>query len=152
MRLATVLTMLSLVSIGLAADPQFQGAPQDPQFAKNAFRSAINAWAYSEYWRLYAMGTKESRDAISEKDFAVQMEQGWRKPGIGLEILDVGIRGAFAAIRAKVRMEYGKFAREAIRNRPIPSGPTDEIIQSVLTYQDNDWRVNLYQFVGMARY
>lgn len=112
----------------------------------------MTAWAYNEYWRLYGMGTTESRAALSEKDFVFQMEQGIRKPGIGAEILDVHTRGVYAVVRAKVRMEYGRYLREGTGSRPLPRGPTDEVIQSVLICDEGEWRINLYQFVGMARY
>jgi hypothetical protein len=142
--------VLASVSGAFARDPQV--APQDPQFAEVAFRAAVSAWAYNEYWSLYGMGTRDSRAVLSEKDFVLQMEQGARRPGIGLEIVDVHIRGVHAVIRAKVRMEYGRCPGERFGNRPPPTGPTDEVVQSVLVYEDGAWRINLYQFVGMARY
>ena len=144
--------VLASVGFAVAGDPQPQAAPQDPQFVELAFRAAVTAWAYNEYWRLYGMGTKDSRAALSEKDFVVQMEQGWRRPGIGVEIVDVHIRGVHAVIRAKLRMEYGRYTRERIGSWPFQTGPTDEMVQSVLLYEEGEWRVNLYQLVGMARY
>jgi hypothetical protein len=134
-----------------AVDAQSQPVPQDPRFAEAAFRSAITAWAYGEYWRLYAMGTTESRAALAERDFADQMEKGSRKPGIGFEVLDVRIAGFHALVTAKVRMEYGKYAPYA-RNRPPVPGAADETIQAMLNYEGGEWRVNLHQFVGMSGY
>jgi hypothetical protein len=98
------------------------------------------------------MGARDSRAALSEKDFVLQMEQGARRPGLGMEIVDVRIRGGYALVRAKVRMEYGRYPRERIPNRPLPTGTTDETIQSVLVHEDGGWRINLSQFVGLARY
>jgi hypothetical protein len=141
---------LAAAGCAFAGDPQ--AAPQDPQLVELAFRAAVSAWAYNEYWSLYGMGTRDSRAALSEKDFVLQMEQGARRPGIGVEIVDVHIRGVHAVIRAKVRMEYGRYPGERFGNRPPPTGPTDEMVQSVLVYEDGAWRINLYQFVGMARY
>ncbi len=149
--LAGALALLAVLSIASAAVPQSQPVPQDPRFPEDAFRSAITAWAYNEYWRLYAMGTRESRAALSEQDFADQMEKGSRRPGIGFEILDARIAGSQALIKAKVRMEYGKYAPYA-RSRPPTPGSADETMQAVLIYQEGDWRINLHQFVGMSGY
>jgi len=143
---------LAILLVSAAIDPGRQAEPYDSQDVDLAFRAAVNAWAYNEYWRLYGMGTRDSRAALSEKDFVLQMEQGVRRPGIGVEIVDVHIRGVYAVIRAKVRMEYGRYVHERIGNRPLPTGPTDEVIQSVLIYEEGQWRVNLSQFVGIARY
>jgi hypothetical protein len=49
-------------------------------------------------------------------------------------------------------MEYGRYPGERIGNWPPPTGPTDEMVQSVSVYEDGAWRINVYQFVGMARY
>jgi len=149
--LIAALTLFAMLAITPAAEPQSHPVPQDPRFAEDTFSSAMTAWAYSEYWRLYAMGTKESRATLSENDFADQMEKGSRKPGIGFEILEVRIAGSQALVTAKVRMEYGKYAPYA-RNRPPRPGAADETIQGMLIYQEGDWRVNLYQFVGMSGY
>lgn len=147
---AAFAVLLGSVAWASAGDPPV--VPDDPRFVELAFRGALNAWAYSEYWRLYAMGTRDSRATLSEQDFVLEMEKGFRKPGIGVEIVDVHIRGAHAVIRAKVRMEYGRSPRERLGTRLLPTAPTDEVIQSVLVYEEDAWRINLYQFVGMARY
>ena len=149
--LALVFALFWFPLIAFAAAPQAESTPTDPWFAENTFRAAINAWAYSEYWRLYAMGTTESRTALSEKDFADRMDKGSRKPGMGLEILEVRVTETQAVVKAKVRMEYGKYSPYAGNRPPIP-GSADETMQVLLVYQKGDWRVNLYQFVGMSGY
>jgi len=142
---------VALVSSVAAAYPQTQDVPQDPAVAERAFRNAIDAWAYNQYWRLYAMGSKESQARLAEKEFVEQMERGSSAPGIGLEILDVRIAGSHALIVARLQMEY-RFVSPHTRNRPPFAAPTDQTIQVMLVYQEGAWRINLHQFVGMASY
>jgi hypothetical protein len=148
---AATLVVLVFVSIALPAEPQEQTVPQDPSLAASTFQAAINAWAHNEYWRLHAMGSKESRAALSETDFVERMGKGTSKPGIGLEILEVRIAGFQALIQAKVRMEYSGFAPYG-RSRPSVAGSADETIQVILVHQEGEWRINLHQFVGMSGY
>jgi hypothetical protein len=142
---------LALASSVVASSPRAQDVPQDPAVAGTVLRTAIGAWAYNQYWRLYAMGSKESRSRISEKDFVEQMQRGSSAPGIGFEILDVRIAGSHALIVAKLQMEY-RFSGPNLRNRPPFAPPTDQTIQVMLVYQEGAWRINLHQFVGMASY
>jgi hypothetical protein len=144
------LAVLGILSIAVPAVPQPQAVPQDPSLAEVTVRSAISAWAYSEYWRLYGMGSQESRAALPETVFVEQMGQGTNRPGIGLGILEVRSSGPHALVKAKVRMEYMKasYARSWIS----APGSADETVQLVLVYQDGAWRINLHQFVGLSGY
>lgn len=147
---AAVVAFLFASSV-VAGYPLARDVPQDPAVAESAFRSAIGAWAYNQYWRLYAMGSKESKARLSEKEFVEQMERGSSAPGIGLEILDIRIAGSHALIAAKLQMDY-RYDGPYVRNRPPFAAPTDQTIQVMLVYQEGAWRINLHQFVGMARY
>ena len=133
------------------AEPQSQAPPQDPEIAERACRSAITSWSYGEYGRLYSMGTPQSRAALSERDFAEEMEKVGRRPGIHVKILEVRLAGAFAIVKAEVTLEPGKVALYHYGRPPIPRA-TEEIIQVMLAYQEGDWRINLHQFVGLSRY
>jgi hypothetical protein len=153
MRLVTctrALAVLGFMSLAVPAVPQSQPAPQDPLLAESTVRTAIGAWAYGEYWRLYAMGSQESRAALSEKVFVEQMGQGTSRPGLGLEILDVRISGFHALIKVKVPIEY--ISTPYARSRPRLPGSADETVQLMLVYQEGDWRINLHQFVGLSGY
>jgi hypothetical protein len=148
---APVLVLLTWLSIAVPPEAHSKTVPQDPALAEGVFREAISAWAYGEHWRLYAMGSEESRAALSEKDFVEQMRRGMRKPGVGLEILDVRIAGVHALVEAKVRMDYSRSPTYATSQPPFPSS-SDETIQIMLVYQDGNWRINVHQFVGMSNY
>jgi hypothetical protein len=149
-RLIPISILFSLLATSGAA-PQSQAPPQDPDLAERACRSAINSWSYGEYGRLYSMGTLQSRAALSERDFAEEMEKVGRKPGLYVTILEVRLAGPFALVKAEVRLEPGKVAPYHSGRPPIPRA-TEEIIQVTLTYQEGDWRINLHQFVGLSRY
>ena len=155
--LACVLAVLMCVTIAVSTEPQFETEAQKRSLAERAFRAAMSAWAYGEYWRLYAMGNKESQAGLSENDFVEEMRRGTSSPGVGLEILDVRIAGIHAVIEAKVQMEYRGLLPYA-SNRLYPgsrsgvSGSGYETIQVMLVYQEGDWRINVHQFVGLSRY
>ena len=149
-RRISICLLFSLLATSGAA-PQSHAPPQDPDIAERACRSAINSWSYGEYGRLYRMGTQQSRAALSERDFAEEMEKVGRKPGLHVKIVEVRLTGAFALVKAEVALEPGKVAPYHSGRPPIPRA-TEEIIQVMLAYQEGDWRINLHQFVGLSRY
>jgi len=109
------------------------------------------------------MGSTQSRASLSERDFVDQMERGWRRPGVGVEILEVKVTGSYAVAKAKVRLELDTSRMpgspvvrpgpvESDRDwRPMKLGAIEETVQLGLVYQEGDWRINLYDFLGMSR-
>jgi hypothetical protein len=157
--LVPVVLTLSFLPVALAATPESESAPQDPQRAEYAIRAAFSAWAYNQFWRLYTMGSTQSRASLSERDFVDQMEKGWRKPGVGVEILEVKVTGSYAVTKARVRLELETSKMPGspvvrpgpVESRPMLRGPIVETVQLGLVYQEGDWRISLYEFLGMAR-
>ena len=56
------------------------------QQAEWAFRSAMQAWAYEQYWRLWDMGSRASRAALSREDFTERMRRGNTRPAAGRQV------------------------------------------------------------------
>ena len=156
--LVLIVLTLSVLPLALAATPEPESAPQDPQFAEHAIRAALSAWAYNQLWRLYSMGSTQSRASLSERDFVDQMERGWRRPGVGVEILEVKVTGSYAVAKARVRLELDTSKMPGspvvrpgpVELRPMLLGPIEETVQLGLVYQDGDWRINLYDFLRMS--
>ena len=109
------------------------------------------------------MGSTESRASLSERDFVDQMERGWRKPGVGYEILEAKVTGSYALTTARVRLELdtskmpgpgivGPGSVASDRDwRPIWRNPIEETVKLGLVYEDGDWRIYLHDFLGMSR-
>jgi hypothetical protein len=124
-RLIPISILFSLLATSGAA-PQSQAPPQDPDLAERACRSAINSWSYGEYGRLYSMGTLQSRAALSERDFAEEMEKVGRKPGLYVTILEVRLAGPFALVKAREsRSQIGAGKGRTLPLRPTTDTPSD---------------------------
>ena len=147
--LVPIVLMLSLLPIALAANPEPESAPQDPQFVEYAARAALSAWSYNELWRLYSMGSKETRASLSERDFVDQMEKGGRKLGVGVEILETKVMGLYAVAKARVRLEPGYIELDQ-KGWPTQVVPIEQTVHMGLVYQEGDWRIDLYDFLEMA--
>jgi hypothetical protein len=110
------------------------------------FRSAMEAWAAEAHWRLWEMGTSTTRAALPQPEFTDRLRHGNATPANqgGLEAVNVVSQSAgIALLRARfilqqVRGSTGQIAERSFE-RPF-----------ILKYEEGAWRVNLWDFVGMA--
>jgi hypothetical protein len=125
-----------------------EGAPATPeavaQEAEAAFRSAMEAWAYDEFWRLWDMGSSASRAALSQADFTDRMRAGTTRPAAGKQVEAIRV----TAQSPDVAMVYARFGLED-RRRPWAESTERPF---VLRLEDTRWTVNLWDFVGLASY
>lgn len=147
-RFTRVLSVLVLVcgsvpsrSVSLAATLTPE---QVAQQAESAFRSAMEAWAYDEYWRLWDMGTRATRAAISQGDFTDRMRTGTTRPAAGKQVEAIQVvpespDTAVAYVRFGLEEKHGP--QEETTERPF-----------FLRLEDGRWTVNLWDFVGLAYY
>jgi hypothetical protein len=114
------------------------------QEAEAGFRSAMEAWAYEEYWRLWDMGARTSRAALSQGDFTERMRAGTTRPAAGKQV------EAIQAIPTSpdAAVVYVRFGLEDKR-RPWEESTERSFL---LLLEDDRWRVNLWDFVGLANY
>lgn len=119
--------------------------PQEvAQEAESAFRSAMGAWAYEEYWRLWDMGSSASRAALSREDFTDRMRRGNTRPAAGKQV--EAIQVVFSSPNSAVLQV--RFGLEDKR-RPWAQS-TDRSF--LLRLEDGSWKVSLWDFVGLANY
>lgn len=101
--------------------------------------------------RLSRLGMNDGRAALAEKDLALEVEPGWRKPGISLEIWAVRIRGIHAEIRANIRMECERFTREPSPNRRLSALSADALIQAARVSEEGGSRAHVRRCMGIRR-
>jgi hypothetical protein len=145
---AGVLLIWTLAGGALFLPRTTEGAPATPeavvQEAEAAFRSAMEAWAYDEFWRLWDMGSNASRATLSQADFTDRMRAGTTRPAAGKQV---------EAIRVTLQspdlaMVYVRFGLED-RRRPWAESTERPFF---LRFEDGRWTVNLWDFVGLASY
>jgi hypothetical protein len=111
---------------------------------ETAFRAAMEMWAYREYWRLWEVSTSESRFAMTQTDFAAQMERGRTRPATGRQVEDLKISPTSpeaALITARLGLEDSG------------TGTIRSVVRTfLLYYQDGRWRPQLPDFLGLASY
>ena len=123
-----------------AADPP----PVTTQLVEAAFRAAMEAWGFNAHWRLWDMGTSASRAALPQQDFAERMRRGNSEPEAGghLHAIDaLSESSAVALVRARFAIRHTRRGWSEVVERPL-----------LLRFEDGDWRVNLWDFVGLASY
>ncbi len=107
-----------------------------------AFRDAMAAWSYSEYWRLWAMGLSAQRFALKEGEFDAEMRKGRTRPqgGNAVEAVRVVATSLDAAtVHARIGLERGSVTTVVPRT-------------FTLRREDGAWRVNLNDFLNLSRY
>ena len=114
------------------------------QEAEATFRSAMEAWAYDEFWRLWDLGSTASRAALPQGDFTDRMRAGTTRIAAGkqVEAIEVALRSSDLVV------VYARFGLEDKR-RPWAES-TDRPF--FLRYEEGRWTVNLWDFVGLAYY
>jgi hypothetical protein len=114
------------------------------QEAEAAFRSAMQAWAYEEYWRLWDMGSRASRAALSREDFTDRMRRGNTRPAAGRQVEALAVASSSpdsALLEVRFGLEDTRRPWVESTGRPF-----------VLLFEDGGWKVNLWDFVSLANY
>ena len=118
--------------------------PEVTQEVEAAVRSAMQAWAYEEYWHLWDMGSSASRAALSKEEFTERMRRGNTRPAAGKQVEVVQVISS-SSDSALVQVRFGledtrrPWAERA--DRPF-----------LLRLEDGRWAVSLWDFVGLASY
>lgn len=146
MRGVVAVFLIVVGSLGLrGASLTAQSAPEQlAQEAETAFRSAMEAWAYEEYWRLWEMGTRPSRSALPRQDFTDRMRRGNTRPAAGKQVEEMQVNSS-ASDSVLVSVRFGL----EDRRRAF----TDSVARPfLLRLEEGRWKVSLWDFVGLAYY
>ncbi len=140
---------LFLIGVGVlllrGAMPRADSTPQAvAQEAEAAFRSAMQAWTYEEYWRLWDMGSSASRAALSREDFTERMRRGNTRPAAGKQVEAVQVISS-SPTSALVAVKFGL----EDKRRPWAESTGRSFL---LRLEDGGWKVSLWDFVGLANY
>ncbi len=112
---------------------------------ESAFRSAMEAWAAEAHWRLWEMGTSTTRAALPQSEFTDRLRRGNTIPAHhgDLEAVVVSESGGIALLRARFILQQVRGSKSQIAERSFER-------PFILRHEDGGWRVNLWDFVGMA--
>jgi len=119
-------------------------APSTTLLIEATFRGAMEAWGVDAHWRLWDMGTSTSRAALPQQDFVDRMRRGNTKPEAGdyLNVIEVLSESSTVAL---VRVRFSL--------RDTRRGWSDAVERAfLLRFEDGGWKVNLWDFVGLASY
>lgn len=109
-----------------------------------AFRGAMEMWAYREFWHLWEVSTRESRFAITQNEFAAQMDRGTARAAAGRRVEDLRISVTSpltAMVLARIGLEDPR------------TNTTQSIVRSFLFHhQEGRWRPQLSDFLGLSTY
>ncbi len=133
--------MLALLLGAPGASPVRASQPPD---LRTVFAAALNAWTYGAYWRLWGMGTRESREALSQDEFARRMDAGNAAPVADMPVQAfqvISMSGDVALVRVGIRLEDRRAHRKAATARPF-----------LMRFEEGAWKVNLWDFVGLAAF
>ncbi|HWU40367.1 MAG TPA: hypothetical protein VN203_22190 [Candidatus Acidoferrum sp.] len=122
-----------------AATPQ-----ETAQEAEAALKSAMEAWAYEQYWRLWDMGSKASRSALTQEEFTQRMRSGNARPAAGRQVEAIQVvstlpESALLQVRFGLEDRYRPWTEST--DRPF-----------VLLYEEGRWTVSLWDFISLANY
>ena len=137
---ATIVAVICAAGSLAAAQPSTETA----QLVEEALRGAIEAWGADAFWRLWDMGTSASRAALRQQDFVDRMRRGNTEPEVGgqlraSEVLSSSSTVALVRVRFSVRDTRRGWSETV--ERPF-----------ILRFEDGEWRVDLWDFVGLASY
>ena len=143
-----VLTLF-LIGVGVlllrTAAPAADWTPQQAaQEAETAFRSAMQAWAYDEYWRLWDMGSRASRAVLSREQFTERMQNGTSRPAAGKQVEAIQV-ASISPDSGTVQVRFG------LEDKRRPWAESTERL-FFLKREDGEWKVSLWDFVGLANY
>ena len=142
---------LLLFAMATALLPAREAFPTEPpsdasRAIESAFRSAMEAWAAEAHWRLWEMGTGTTRAALPQSEFTDRLRRGNATPAThgNLEVVAVVSESAgIALLRARFILQQVRGSQSQIAERPFER-------PFILRYEEGEWRVNLWDFVGMA--
>ncbi len=143
---ALVVWTLAVGSLSAAGPPAGTAATPEAaaQEAEATFRSAMEAWAYDEFWRLWDLGSIASRAAVSRGDFTERMRAGTTRPAAGrqVEAIHVELQSLdLAVVYARLGLEDKRRPWVESTERPF-----------FLRFEEGRWAVNLWDLVGLAYY
>jgi hypothetical protein len=128
-------------TVAVAAQPPAEIVSRD---VEAAFRSAMEMWAYREFWRLWEVSTSQSRFTTTQQEFAALMERGNTRPAAGRQIEDLRI----TPTSAETALVLARVGLEDPGTNTVRS-----LVRSFLFYyQDGRWRPQLSDFLGLASY
>ena len=136
--------MVVAVICAVGSLPAANPPPLTTQLVEATFRGAMEAWGADAHWRLWDMGTGASRAALPQQDFVDRMRRGNTEPEVGghlyaIEVLSESSTVALVGARFSVR-DTRRGWSEAVERAFL------------LRFEDGDWKVNLWDFVGLASY
>ena len=117
-------------------------SPDVSRAIESAFRNAMEAWAAEAHWRLWEMGARATRTALPQSEFTDRLRRGNATPANhgDLEAINVVSESAgIALVRARFILQHVRDGKSRIAERPF-----------ILRNEEGAWRVNLWDFVGMA--
>jgi hypothetical protein len=120
-------------------------SPDTSREIESVFRSAMEAWAAEAHWRLWEMGTLTTRAALPQSEFTDRLRRGNATPANhgDLEAVVVSESGGIALLRARLILQQVRGSKSQIAERVFER-------PFILRHEDGGWRVNLWDFVGMA--
>jgi hypothetical protein len=145
MRYAEALVgMVAAVVCAVGSLPAPDPYPLTTRPMEATFHGAMEAWGAEAYWRLWDMGTSASRAALPQQDFVDRMRRGNTEPEVGGHIHAIDVLSESSTV-ALVR------ARFSVRD--TRRGWSEAVERAfLLRFEDGDWKVNLWDFVGLASY
>ena len=135
--LCLVLLLSSVAAAGEAP------SPADVQRAEYRVRTAVQAWAYEQWWTLWDMGNATSQSQIPREEFASRMAKGYHRaaPGRQIEALQVSLTSptyGTANVRLGIRSAFS---------------PSEKVVHRIfgLQMEDGDWKITLHDFLSLTR-
>lgn len=142
--IAACLIAVAVLTQRAASLPAETTPEEVTQEAEFAFRSAMEAWAYEAFWRLWEMGTRASRSALPREDFTDRMRRGNAQPSAGKQVELIQV----ISTQPTSALVYVRFGVEDKR-RPWVNSTERPFL---LSLEDGRWKVSLWDFVGLANY
>ncbi|HSB71383.1 MAG TPA: hypothetical protein VLT62_18815 [Candidatus Methylomirabilis sp.] len=133
--------VLVLRGPGLTADSTPE---QTSQRVEATFRSAMAAWAYEEYWRLWEMGTGPSRSALPRQEFTDRMRRGNTQLAAGKQVEEIQV----TSNSPESALLYVRFGLEDKRRVLTESVERPFLLR----LEEGQWKVSLWDFIGLANF
>lgn len=141
--LAGLLALLLASGIFAAGPGRAEGDPSTAARVESAFRDAMHAWAADDVWGLWERGMAGSRAAVPRGRFVGQLTTGCCKPlANGVGKVEVQLLGPDRAMVVVVVLLDRCGGRE-----------TQEVKAALVArLEEEAWRWNLSDWIGIARY
>lgn len=138
-----LVVMVVAVICAVGSLPAAAPSASTTRLVEATFREAMEAWGVDAHWRLWDMGTGASRATLPQQDFVDRMRRGNTEPfGDRLTAIEVLSESSTVAL---VRARFS--VRDARR------GWSEAVERAfLLRFEDGGWKVNLWDFIGLASY